>query len=360
MNKPERQTNCTSETDVDGIGGGLLFAGDGVNSDIGTINYSCHTGTRVWISDLDGNGHINCEEEILQVRDYYPFGMPHDLPEEVDLPALPYRDADPFTYNNKEYEDRVTRMHDYHARWYDAALGRWSVVDPLAEHPKQVAISPYHYAYNNPVRFIDPDGKIGRERTYYEKGDGATHYVQTNVTRNVGERQNEDGTTTIVREYTETRTTIRQNEETGAAEVVGTSISVKTVEMTIENVEVATETYGETMTVQRSVGDPEEISNVIEDGDILGSNHHVDQLKKVQKGLNSLAYGKSLTQDRSVMNDVMVGVGGGQYLASKIFKRAVTFNKVSAGVLLTYSVYDLVDRKFGNHTGRRMHLGTSN
>lgn len=48
-------------------------------------------------------------------------------------------------------------LYDYSVRYYESAIGRFTSVDPMAE--KYYSISPYAYCLNNPLKFIDPDGR---------------------------------------------------------------------------------------------------------------------------------------------------------------------------------------------------------
>ena len=105
-----------------------------------------------YLTDHLGNVRVVADEQGTdrQVTHYYPFGSAFM---DGKSPGL-----QPYKYNGKE-QDKMhgLNLYDYHARHYDPPLGRFTTIDPLAE--KYYNISPYVYVANNPMKFIDPDGK---------------------------------------------------------------------------------------------------------------------------------------------------------------------------------------------------------
>ncbi len=89
--------------------------------------------------------------QAMDTNNYYPFGLNHIGGSFSSNFGSYYN----YKYNGKELQE--TGWSDYGARMYMADLGRWGVVDPLAE--KSSRWSPYNYAFNNPISFIDPDGR---------------------------------------------------------------------------------------------------------------------------------------------------------------------------------------------------------
>ncbi len=88
---------------------------------------------------------------VIQTDDYYPFGLTFNSYSRENSVANNY------LYNGKEKQDELCiDWLDYGARMYMPEIGRWSVIDQLTE--KMRRWSPYNYTFNNPLRFIDPDG----------------------------------------------------------------------------------------------------------------------------------------------------------------------------------------------------------
>lgn len=91
--------------------------------------------------------------EIIEENNYYPFGLKHKGYNDYVATNNKYK------YNGKELQDELgLNFYDYGARNYDPAIGRWMNIDPLAEKSRR--FSPYTYALDNPVYFIDPDGMM--------------------------------------------------------------------------------------------------------------------------------------------------------------------------------------------------------
>ncbi len=92
--------------------------------------------------------------EILQQDHYYPFGMNF-----AGISTTQATLENKYKYNGKEKQDEFgMNWYDYGARFYDPVIARWHVVDPMAETSRNM--TPYHYASNNSINRIDPDGML--------------------------------------------------------------------------------------------------------------------------------------------------------------------------------------------------------
>ena len=105
-----------------------------------------------YLKDHQGNNRvvINQSGAVEETNHYYLFGG-------VFASST---STQPYKYNSKEYDTKKgLNWYDYGARHYDAVLGRFMTVDPLAE--KYYSESLYTYCYSNPINCIDPNGKDG-------------------------------------------------------------------------------------------------------------------------------------------------------------------------------------------------------
>jgi len=156
----------TTDLYIDGLilrdGKPLMWLFDGGYVDLD--DNGSPTGWNYYVTDHLGSTRmvVGSDNTVRETINYYPFGSEMRM---QDPAQMTNEFEHPYRFTDKEL-DRLNglNMYDFGARWYDVAgVPMWTSVDPLAE--KYYNVSPYVYCNNNPVMFIDPDGRASGD--YY-------------------------------------------------------------------------------------------------------------------------------------------------------------------------------------------------
>lgn len=143
-NDPPSQPTINPGMDItnDSVRAGFNYEGIAYIREVNQYFYHPdHLGSTSYITDIHG--------EIRQHLEYIPFG-------ETFVEEYTSSDTQPYLFNGKEL-DRETGLYYYGARYLDPMTSVWLSVDPLAD--KYPSISAYAYTANNPIKFIDTDGR---------------------------------------------------------------------------------------------------------------------------------------------------------------------------------------------------------
>jgi len=112
-----------------------------------------------YVKDHLGSVRVTVDQNgsVVSYDDYDPWGM---VLEGRSYNAGQSNDKYKFTGQERDIE---TGYDYFGARYYDARIGRFFTIDPLAHSLALSSWSPYHYSFNNPVRFKDPTGMMGED-----------------------------------------------------------------------------------------------------------------------------------------------------------------------------------------------------
>lgn len=130
---------------------------------------------RLSYSDLDLNGAIDPNTEILEETNFYPFGLEHRGYNNTIVGT----ENNHMTYNGKELNESLgLNVIEMDMRQYDPAIGRFNGIDPLTHYSMGTSVA----FDNNPIFWADPSGADATSLIndlWNRSGSGFTQYSNT-------------------------------------------------------------------------------------------------------------------------------------------------------------------------------------
>jgi RHS repeat-associated protein len=117
---------------------------------------------------------------VAYINEYYPFGLVNQQTSSTQFGSKEQR----YKYNGKELmKDFKLESSDFGSRLYNPQIARWSVLDKKAD--ANPSWTPYRAFYNNPMKYVDPDGNIELPASMAKSHPNFYNYMKNNYSNDV-------------------------------------------------------------------------------------------------------------------------------------------------------------------------------